>query len=127
MNIRQQRWMKLLKDYECEIHYHPGKANVVTDALSRKEKLIQITSAQMGIASQLPYLNRRDQKVAERSNNLKQEDMINYINQLTENSQGVKTFMRRIWVQKYSEAKKLILDDAHCTRYTVHPGSTKMY
>jgi hypothetical protein len=36
LNMRQQRWLELIKDYELEVHYHPGKANVVTDALSRK-------------------------------------------------------------------------------------------
>jgi hypothetical protein len=34
--MRQQRWLELIKDYELEVHYHPGKANVVTDALSHK-------------------------------------------------------------------------------------------
>jgi hypothetical protein len=36
LNLRQRRWLELIKDYYLEIHYHPGKANVVADALSRK-------------------------------------------------------------------------------------------
>ncbi|GJZ79409.1 hypothetical protein Tco_0644246 [Tanacetum coccineum] len=45
LNMRQRHWLELLSDYDCEIHYHPGKANVVADALSRKERnLIQETT-----------------------------------------------------------------------------------
>jgi hypothetical protein len=36
LNMRQQRWLKLIKDYELEVHYHPGKANAIADVLSRK-------------------------------------------------------------------------------------------
>jgi hypothetical protein len=43
LNMRQRRWLELIKDYELEVHYHPGKANVVADALSRKHRCNHIT------------------------------------------------------------------------------------
>ncbi|GLT69309.1 hypothetical protein SLA2020_414680 [Shorea laevis] len=39
LNMRQRRWLKLIKDYDCEINYHPGKANVLADALSWKSTI----------------------------------------------------------------------------------------
>jgi hypothetical protein len=43
LNMRQRRWLELIKDYELEVHYHPGEANVVADALSRKHQCNHIT------------------------------------------------------------------------------------
>lgn len=45
LNMRQRRWVELIKDYDCSINYHPGKANVVADALSRKERLHLVVSS----------------------------------------------------------------------------------
>jgi ribonuclease HI len=49
LNMRQQRWLELTKDYELEIHYHPGKANMVADAISRKGQV------NMMVAHPMPY------------------------------------------------------------------------
>lgn len=55
LNMRQRRWLELLNDYDCEIRYHQGKANVVTDALSRKERIrpLRVRSLGMTIISPL--------------------------------------------------------------------------
>jgi hypothetical protein len=49
LNMRQRRWLELIKDYELEIHYHPGKANMVADALSRKSQV------NIMVAHSIPY------------------------------------------------------------------------
>ncbi|GJR46793.1 putative reverse transcriptase domain-containing protein [Tanacetum coccineum] len=56
LNMRQRRWLELLADYDCEIRYHPGKANVVVDALSRKEQIkpLRVRSLVMTIHPNLP-------------------------------------------------------------------------
>ncbi|GKE79117.1 putative reverse transcriptase domain-containing protein [Tanacetum coccineum] len=56
LNMRQRRWLKLLSDYDCEIRYHPGKENVVADALSRKEQIgpLRVRALVMTIGLDLP-------------------------------------------------------------------------
>ena len=55
LNMRQQRWLKLIKDYDCLINYHPGKTNVVADALSRKsfDFLVALLTTQKEIIKDL--------------------------------------------------------------------------
>nr|GEZ63322.1 putative reverse transcriptase domain-containing protein [Tanacetum cinerariifolium] len=56
LNLRQQRWIELLFDYDCDIRYHPGKANVVVDALIRKERIkpLRVRALMMTIHNDLP-------------------------------------------------------------------------
>ncbi|GJR08797.1 putative reverse transcriptase domain-containing protein [Tanacetum coccineum] len=77
LNMRQRRWLELLIDYDCEIRYHPGKANVVTDALSRKEQIkpLRVRALVMTIGLNLPgeILKCRGAKKMEEINNFQQE------------------------------------------------------
>nr|GFB08161.1 putative reverse transcriptase domain-containing protein [Tanacetum cinerariifolium] len=77
LNMRQRRWLKLLSDYDCDIHYHPGKANVVADTLSRKEREppLRVQALVMAIGLDLPRQILNDQTEARKPKNIKKEDV----------------------------------------------------
>ncbi|GJS14797.1 putative nucleotidyltransferase, ribonuclease H [Tanacetum coccineum] len=104
LNMRQRRWIELFSDYECEIRYHPGKANVVADALSRKERS-EAFKEENAPAERLHGLDQQMER--------KEDDSL--------------YFMDRIWVPLVGGVRTIIMDEAHKTRYSVHPGADKMY
>ncbi|KAJ9565173.1 hypothetical protein OSB04_001139 [Centaurea solstitialis] len=121
LNMRQRRWLELLKDYDCELLYHPGKANVVADALSRKNygDSVGVTLNRISVVSSLMERIKASQAEALREENLKGEVMVKQKELLTEDSRGLKLFQGRIWVPKLGGNRELLLDDP----YT--PGAPK--
>ncbi|GJR57586.1 putative reverse transcriptase domain-containing protein [Tanacetum coccineum] len=79
LNMRQRRWLELLSDYDCDVCYHPGKANVVADALSRKEQIEPLRGRQTS------------------------------------------------WLPCYGDLRSVIMHESHKSKYSIHPGSEKMY
>ncbi|GJS21615.1 putative reverse transcriptase domain-containing protein [Tanacetum coccineum] len=74
LNMRQRRWLELLSDYDCEICYHPGKVNVVADALSRKEREpLRVRALVMTIGLDLPKQILKAQTEARKPENIKKE------------------------------------------------------
>nr|GEV43039.1 putative reverse transcriptase domain-containing protein [Tanacetum cinerariifolium] len=77
LNMRKRRWLELLSDYDCEICYHPGKANVVVDALSWKERIkpIRVRALVMTIGLELPKQILNAQTEARKPENIKNKDV----------------------------------------------------
>ncbi|GKB55908.1 putative reverse transcriptase domain-containing protein [Tanacetum coccineum] len=107
INMRQRRWMELLRDYDCEICYHPGKANVVVDALSRKER-------------PKPLRVRKEE-------NYKAEDLCGMIKKLEPRADGMLYLRNRSWVPCFGDLRTLIMHESHKSKYSIHPRTYKMY
>ncbi|KAA3482975.1 Integrase, catalytic core [Gossypium australe] len=140
LNLRQLRWLELLKDYELVINYHPGKANVVADALSRKSLFVpraMSTRIDLGDdASVLAKLKVRSMFIRQICDAQKSDaEMMAKRDQCGLNSDSVfrvdnddcLRFRDQICVPRNSELIQLILNEAHNSRLVVHPGSIKMY
>jgi hypothetical protein len=147
LNMMQRRWFELIKDYELEVHYHPGKANVVADVLSHKAHYSYLPIVRLigeGSSTQVfPDLSLfnvtltpilRDEIIAAQKNDKgighikrrMQEGDPNVI-YFREDAEGTLWFKERLVMPKKEAFKKNILDEAHRSRYSIHPRSTKMY
>jgi hypothetical protein len=147
LNMRQRRWLELIKNYELEVHYHRGKANVVADALSRKGHCNYLPAVHsMGEESStrvLPDLSLfkitltptlRGEIIAAQWNYGGMAHIKRRIQEgdpkvacFCEDAEGTLWFKDRLVVLRKEALKKKILDEAHTLRYSIHLGSTKMY
>ncbi|GJT03404.1 putative reverse transcriptase domain-containing protein [Tanacetum coccineum] len=135
LNMRQRRWLELLSDYDCEIHYHPGKANVVADALSRKElnKPLRVRALVMTIGLNLPKQILEAQIEALKPENFKREDVGGMIRKdipkerLEPRADGTLCLNGRSWLPCYGDLRTVIMHESHKSKYSIHPGFDKMY
>nr|GEV02874.1 putative reverse transcriptase domain-containing protein [Tanacetum cinerariifolium] len=131
LNTRQRHWLELLSDYNCEIRYHPGKANVVADALSRKEQIkpLRVCALVMIIGLDLPRQILEAQTEAMKPKNLKSEDVGEKPRKekLEPRADETLCLNKRSWLPCYGELRTLIMHELHKSNYFVHTGSDKMY
>ncbi|KAI3808165.1 hypothetical protein L1987_24111 [Smallanthus sonchifolius] len=124
LNMRQRRWVELLNDYDCEIRYHPGKANVVADALSRKDH-VMLHYARIQTDIQTRILEAQHVSVTE--GNMYEEMSCGVELLLESKPNGLLYYLNRIWVPDRDDLRTFLMNEAHKTRYSIHPGADKMY
>ncbi|GJT82708.1 putative reverse transcriptase domain-containing protein [Tanacetum coccineum] len=131
LNMRQLLWLELLSDYDCEIRYHPRKANVVADALSRKERIkpLQVQALVMTIELDLLKQILDAQTEAKKPKNFEAGDVGGMIRKEKLEALADETLClkNRSWLPCFGDLRTLIMHESHKSKYLVHPGSDKMY
>lgn len=147
LNMRLWRWMEYLKYYDLELKYHHEKANKVADALSRKEihiaELIMLeydlmekfwkldlqfkwTPASV-LISNLSIENDSRERISQAQWSYAELQAIEDLPDFVRASDGIIIFKQRMCVPNDAELGRLILDEAHESKFSIHPGLTKMY
>ncbi|GKE95315.1 putative reverse transcriptase domain-containing protein [Tanacetum coccineum] len=129
LNMRQCRWIELLSDYDGEIRYHPKKANVVADAISRKERQnpLRVRALVMKIDSNLPsqILNVRVKSIKEE--NLKEENLRGMDKEFETRPDKTRCIRNKSWLLHFSGLRDLIMHESHKSKYSIHSRSDKLY
>nr|GEX79943.1 hypothetical protein [Tanacetum cinerariifolium] len=141
LNMRQRRWLESLSDYDCDIRYHPGKTNVVVDALSRKEREppLRVRALVMTIGLDLPRQILNAQTEARKPMTFKKEDVRGMLFENSKDPEKVRTekleprtdgtlcLNGRSWLPCYGDLRTVIMHESHKSKYSIHSGSDKMY
>ncbi|GKA95689.1 putative reverse transcriptase domain-containing protein [Tanacetum coccineum] len=124
--MRQRHWIEHFSDYDCKICYHASKANVVANALSRKERVKpkRIRAINMTLQSSI-----KDKiLVAQEEASNESAGLQRGLDELIEHrSDRALYYLDQIWVPLNGHVRTLIMDEAHKSKYSVHPGAHKMY
>ncbi|GKA53454.1 putative reverse transcriptase domain-containing protein [Tanacetum coccineum] len=130
LNLRQWRWFKLLSDYEYEIRYHPGKVNVVADSLRQKErnKPLHVRALMMTVHNDLPNQIHEVQKEAMKRKNVRAENLGRLIKQIFMFCpDGTRCFGNHVWLSQLGGLRDLVMHESYKSKYSIPPGSDKMY
>jgi hypothetical protein len=149
LNLRQRRWLELIKDYDLEVHYHPSKANIVVDALSRKSygNGVQMMPMSREFYAEFAQLNlgfvtntlelvieptlepeiRKSQMQDARLKEIAENIMKGKLPGFRIYDNGTLWFGKRLCVPKDKAIREAILREADDSAYSIHPESTKMY
>ena len=151
LNLRQRRWLELIKDYDVTLNYQPSKANVVADALSRKSycHTLMIEKTQPALHEEFARLNldlvpsgflanleikstlEDEIKAAQLQDagikKIKKNVASGKAKCFSIDDSGVVYFGDRLVVPKSGGVKEVILQETHDSPISIHPGSTKMY
>jgi hypothetical protein len=135
--MRQRRWLELIKDYNLEVHYHSGKANVVANALSQKHHcnslfedgfnllhpaVLHNIMVSCSLESKIIELQKTNLGVFHIKRKMKEQETKHF----WVDEMGVLWFKDRLVVPKDRKLQNKILDEAHSSKLSIHPGSSKM-
>ena len=140
LNLRQRRWMELIKDYDCVIDYHPRKANVVPNALSRKlvqtlralnahlsllddSTIVAELIAKPNLLNRMLEAYKSDERISAIVSHNREGKEIEF----SVNEDGFLYYRDRVCVPNDDGLKKSILEEAYNRSFVIYPGSTKMY
>ena len=153
LSMRQRRWIEFLKDYDFELKYHAGKANVVADTRNRKSlhmslmmieehKLLEkfrdlnilvslqrhyIYASELRIECDLRDQIRQAQESDEFMKYLKGRIQIEQLQHFHVDQKGTLTYERRLCVLNNKELRNKILSETHCSKFTIYLATTRMY
>ena len=140
LNLRQRKWMELIKDYDCVIDNHPEKANVIANTLSRKSiqtfrelnahlsllddgAMVAELIAKSNLLNRVLKAQKNDDKIAVIVNHNRVGKEIEF----SSKDDGFLYYRDRFCVPNDDELKKFILEEAHSGSFSMHPSSIKMY
>ncbi|GJY71341.1 putative reverse transcriptase domain-containing protein [Tanacetum coccineum] len=128
LNMRQRRWLELLADYDCEICYHPRKANVIADALSQKKQIkpLRVRALILTVHPKLPSQILEAQNEALKEENVKNENLRGMDKSFEIRLDRTRCIKNQSWLPLFGGLRDLIMHESHKSKYSIYPGSDKI-